>query len=292
MLTLLVLPHLFARFNGSTISLDGVLPTLLTLQICRKVYIIQIVSADSDGNQVTSTEQLVVDTTAPVDVLIGIPNSSSGLTVAERASAVDVTITPEAGADVVSVSLDGSQLSEVVDNIFRIENASSIAGGFHQISVISQDAAGNQKNTVQEVMFVGGSTALSDMFEFKSTSSSGTVTVEAYVKNFASSLGDGIKSLSFWLDLNASQANYTEGSFQMLAEGAFYLSPNENGVKGDVFSSVAFGTAWNSFDEPFFSFSAYAPNASSVDLDLVDFTLYTTGMAETNYGTISTSFDI
>ena len=78
----------------------------------------------------------------------------------------------------------------------------------------------------------------------------------------------------------------------MLAEGAFYLSPTENGVSGDVFSSVAFGTAWNSFDEPFFSFSAYAPNASSVDLDLVDFTLYTTGMAETNYGTISTSFDI
>ena len=282
-----------ARFNGSAITLDSSNSyTFNPASLSDGTYTFEIVSADAGGNQITSTQQLIIDTIAPASALIGIPNSASGLTLAERASSLDITVNPRAGADVISVHLDGSQLSEVADNIFRLDNASSISAGFHRFSVISEDAAGNRTNTTEDVMFVGGSTRLSDMFEFTTSSSSGTVTVEAYIKNFAPGLGDGIKSLSFWLNLNDGQANYTEGTYRMLAEGGFYIAPTENGPKGEVLSSVAFGSAWNSFDEPFFSFSAYAPNVSRLDVELVDFTLYTSGLAETNFGTILTSIDV
>ena len=282
-----------SQLNGSSITFDGDGSyTFDGSSFADGSYSIVIMTADASGNQITSSSQLVIDRIAPNDAQLGIPNVGSGLTLAERQGSVDITVTPEAGADVISLSFDGSQLSEVAENIFRLDNASSISGGFHTFTSVSEDASGNRTNTVDDIMFVGGSTSISEFFEFKTTSSGSNVNVEVYVKNFPSSLGEGIKSLSFWLDLNDSQANYTEGSYRMLAEGGFYVSPTENGLKGDVLLSVAFGSAWNSFDEPFFSFSAYAPSVSSVDVDLVDFTLYTSSMSETNFGTISTNFDI
>ena len=72
----------------------------------------------------------------------------------------------------------------------------------------------------------------------------GTAAVEAYVKNFAASLGDGIASLSFWLD-ECGQL-LTPGKLPNTRGGRLLCAPTENGVNGDVLSSVAFGSAWNS----------------------------------------------
>lgn len=284
-----------SSFNGQPVSLSSdssfnINPKMLA----DGIYMIEITSTDGQGSEIVSTRQLLIDRLAPADANIEIPGAEGGLTLQERllSDFIDVTVKPDVGAEVISVALGGNKLNEVGNNIYRIDDVADVSPGFHTISVLSQDVAGNQTSTLNDIMFVGGSMSPSDMFDFESSTSAGVVTVEAFVKNFPSVLGDGIKSLSFWLDVGGSLANYIGGSYRMLADGAFYSAPTEGGAKGDVLSSSAFATNWNAFDEPFFSFQVTTSGADRIDLELVDFTLYTPEMSETNFGTLSVSFEV
>ena len=272
-----------AKFNNTQIALSGGTSyTIDASSLATGTYQFEVITADLSGNQMVSTKTLLIDRVAPADALIRIPGSNNALTASERSTFLDFTVTPQAGADAVSAYFGAIQLDEVAENIFRLSeaNASGLPGGFKTLSVASEDLAGNQTVTQVDVMVVGNSSNLAQMFEFNATKENDIMTVDAYIKNFRSDLGEGIPSSSFWIDLNGAQADYIEGSYRMRAEGAFHLRALENGSKGEIFSAAAFANSWSDFSKPYFSFQADVGALTSIDISFKDFMVYTTDLGD------------
>ena len=248
-------------------------------------YTITAVSSNDLGEQITSRTDLVVDRTAPTSPDISVVNGSGGLTSSERVEPVNVVIIPEAGGTTLDVRLDGSSISEIADGVYQFA-ASSLASGLHTLSVTTQDAAGNQASVTEDVMVVGSTTVASQIFEFQTSTQGDVITFDAFVKNSHANLSDGIPSFDFWIDLDNTELNYVEGSFEA-APGATYLT-SENGAKGEIFATGFFLTPWDQYDEAFFSFDARQTGSSSThNISFEDFLFYTTDV-----GNFSVSVDV
>ena len=264
---------------GSALSADADgTYTVNAASLSEGTHSITVVSADALGNQITSQTELVVDRTNPDTPEITVVNGSGGLTAAERVEDVNVVVVPEAGGSVVNVQLDGGNISTIADGVYAFA-ASSLSSGFHTLSITTQDAAGNQATVTEDIMVVGSTSAAANLFEFRTTTAGDVITFDAYVKNFHTSLPDGIPSFDFWINLVDSQLDYVEGSFEV-APGATFLT-TENGSQGEVFATGFFLTPWNQYEEAFFSFEATQSGAfSSHNISFADFVFYTTDIGD------------
>lgn len=231
----------------------------------------------STGQSNLNAEKQAISAFDEVATIV-ITGSTNGLSGSELSGNVSVTVFPDAGSTVISGRIDGVDVGNITNNAFTFSGA-SMTGGFHTVSVITQNASGIQTVTQEEFLVVGSSNAGSDMFEFKTNTVGDLVTVEMYVKNLHSDLSDGIRSYDFWIDLDETKFDYVEGSFTPYA-GSINAGL-ENQTNGEIFANGFFTSPWKIYDSPLFTFQANSLSSEkTLEIDFVDLTIYRTDFGD------------
>lgn len=104
---------------------------------------------DIFGGLVTLNANITVDKTAPSAAAIQVEGETNGLNSTEASSKVQITIGAEGGSDIVSVTV-GSQKITPQDGAYYFD-ATSLADGAHDVTVTTEDGAGNSSTTVKSV---------------------------------------------------------------------------------------------------------------------------------------------
>jgi hypothetical protein len=126
--------------NTSNLSLQSI--NLNGATITGKTTNVPLITAVNNLNA-----SYALDNTPPADAAISIGGSDSVLNATEATNSTPITITPEAGATIVSVMVN--QTSLTANNNAYTFNASALSQGNHTITIVTQDAAGNIKTTTK-----------------------------------------------------------------------------------------------------------------------------------------------
>ena len=121
--------------------------TLQTLNLNGATITGQVTGVDLMSTVNGLNASYALDNTPPADAAISLGGSDSVLNATEATSATPVTITPEAGATIASVMVDGTSLT-ASNNAYTFD-AAPLSQGQHSVTVVTQDAAGNTKTTTK-----------------------------------------------------------------------------------------------------------------------------------------------
>ena len=107
---------------------------------------------DVAGNvTTTAATDLIVDTVAPADTTITVAGESNGLNATEATATTAVTLSLASDASFVSAKIGTTDLTQVTLGSAYTFDATGLAEGDHVITVVSQDAGGNQTTTTKTV---------------------------------------------------------------------------------------------------------------------------------------------
>lgn len=217
--------------------------------------------------------------TGPVQgsAIITIAGAEDGITTEERVDPISINILPETGSTIISVEVNGVTAQNIAGNLYQYD-ASALAGGYHNVSVLTEAADGIQALTEAQVWVIGTSDLGSDMFDFRSSLSGDTLTVNAYVKNLQTENIDGIKSFDFWLDIDETQADYVEGSFRIAGSATDIIT--ENNERAEVLANGYYREPWIDFGDPFYTFDAkLLGDVDYISISMQDLMIYRTELA-------------
>ena len=229
---------------------------------------VTVLTTGTSGEILTSTSTFQIDKTAPAAAEVVIVSANGGLTPSEIVEPVDVVIIPDVGASLVSAKVGNVTVNNVSATLYSF-NASSLAGGKHEIEVITQDQAGNQVTALEEFTVLGFSNVGTNIFDIESSAAGDTIKFEVGVKNILSVLPDGIPAYDFTLKLNSSELDYKEGSFKG-SPGAIYVTNENSSASGSIKVAGFYQRPFEQYEETFFSFEATrvtASGAASITFD-------------------------
>ena len=215
---------------------------------------VTVLTTGTSGETLTSTSTFKIDKTEPSAAEVVIVSANGGLTPSELVEPVDVVIIPDIGASLVSAKVGSVSLNKMSGTLYNF-NASSLAGGKHEVEVITQDQAGNQTITTEEFTVLGFSNVGSNIFDIKSSATGDVIKFDVSVKNILNVLPDGIPSYDFSLKLNPNELDFAEGSFRG-SPGAIYSANQSASSSGVIKVGGFYQRPYEQYDEIFFSFSA------------------------------------